>query len=96
MDESVSQTIHRLTTNIERAMIKENKLNKRRQKKPAKVTSDIEKQIIVVELFDDNNNQPIDENEINKNAWFNCRRLSINGQSYSVEYNAPGFSFYNH
>ncbi|CAF4512860.1 unnamed protein product, partial [Rotaria sp. Silwood2] len=84
MDESVSQTIHCLTTNIERAMIKENKLNKRRQKKPAKVTSDIEKQIIVVELFDDNNNQPIDENEINKNAWFNCRRLSINGQSYTV------------
>ncbi|CAF1196590.1 unnamed protein product [Rotaria sp. Silwood1] len=88
VDESVSQTIHRLTANIERAMIKENKLNKCRRQEPTEVTSNTEKKIIAVELFD-NNNQLIDENQTNKQAWINCRRLSINGQSYNVEYNAP-------
>ncbi|CAF4840786.1 unnamed protein product, partial [Rotaria sp. Silwood2] len=87
IDESVSQTIHRLTTNIERAIIKESKLNKRHRKEQTEVTSNAVKQVSVVELFD-NNNQTIDENETNKQAWLNCRRLSINGQSYNVEYNA--------
>ncbi|CAF1516707.1 unnamed protein product [Rotaria sordida] len=88
MDESVSQTIYRLTANIERVRIKEIKLNKCHRKEQTEITSNIEKQIIVVELFD-NNGQTIDKNQTNKQARLNCRRLSVNGQSYNVEHNAP-------
>ncbi|CAF1294848.1 unnamed protein product [Rotaria sordida] len=88
MDESVSQTIYRLTANIERVRIKEIKLNKCHRKEQTEITSNIEKQIIVVELFD-SNGQTIDKNQTNKQARLNCRRLSVNGQSYNVEHNAP-------
>ncbi|CAF2105974.1 unnamed protein product [Rotaria magnacalcarata] len=89
MDEPVSKTIHRLIANIENAMIKENKSKKRHQKELMGVTSNTEKQLIVVELFDINNDQPIDGNQTNQQAWRNCQRLSINEQFYNVEYNAP-------
>ncbi|CAF4090711.1 unnamed protein product [Rotaria sordida] len=88
VDESLSQTIHRLKSNIERAIIKENKLNKRIKKQERNLTSDHENQSTIVELLD-NNNKPIDENQLNKQAWINCRKLLINQQSYNVEYNAP-------
>ncbi|CAF4141725.1 unnamed protein product, partial [Rotaria sordida] len=38
VDESLSQTIHRLKFNIERAIIKENKLNKRIKKQERNIT----------------------------------------------------------
>lgn len=92
MDESVSQTIRRLTANIERAVIKENKSNKRRQQNQTnEVLNDI-KQLVVVKLLD-SDNKIIDENQLNKEAWIHCRKLLINEQSYNIEYNAPGFSF---
>ncbi|CAF1276140.1 unnamed protein product [Rotaria magnacalcarata] len=87
-DESVSQTIRRLTANIEHTLMKENKANKRRQKQHTDVKSDNEKQTILVQLFD-SNDQLIDENQSNKQAWINCKKLLINEQSYNVEYNAP-------
>ncbi|CAM4960319.1 unnamed protein product [Rotaria socialis] len=87
-DESVSQTIRRLTANIEHTLMKENKANKRRQKQHTDVKSDNEKQTILVQLFD-SNDQLIDENQTNKQAWINCKKLLINEQSYNVEYNAP-------
>ncbi|CAF1327940.1 unnamed protein product [Rotaria magnacalcarata] len=87
-DESVSQTMHRLTANIERALIKENKSNKCRQKQTTDARSDNEKQTILVQLLD-STNQPIGENQTNKQAWINCKKLLINVQSYNVKYNAP-------
>ncbi|CAF4670555.1 unnamed protein product, partial [Rotaria magnacalcarata] len=91
-DESISQTIHRLTANIEHALMKETKANKRRQKQKTDVKSDNEKQTILVQLFD-SNDQPIDENQTNKQVWLNCKKLLINEQFYNVEYNAPGCFF---
>ncbi|CAF1531792.1 unnamed protein product, partial [Rotaria sordida] len=38
VDESLSQTIHRLKSNIERVIIKENKLNKRIKKQKRNIT----------------------------------------------------------
>ncbi|CAF4472842.1 unnamed protein product, partial [Rotaria magnacalcarata] len=43
---------------------------------------------ILVQLFD-SNDQPIDENQTNKQVWLNCKKLLINEQFYNVEYNAP-------
>ncbi len=86
VDESLSQTIRRLTANIEQAA---KKTNKRREKKQINVTSHAEQSAIIIQLLD-SNNQPIDENQTNKHAWLNCRKLLINEQSYDVEYNAPG------
>ncbi|CAF3760482.1 unnamed protein product [Rotaria magnacalcarata] len=62
-DESIPQTIRRLTVNIEHALMKETKANKRRQKQHTDVKSDDEKQTILVQLFD--------ENQTNKQAWVN-------------------------
>jgi hypothetical protein len=90
VDESVSQTIRRLTANIERAAKKkENKSSKRRQKQQLDDISSTKQEPIIVQLLD-NNNQPIDENQTNKQAWLNCRKLLINEQIYNIEYNAPG------
>jgi hypothetical protein len=89
IDESVSQTIHRLIVNIERAAKKENKSSKRRQKQQIDEISSTKEQSIIVQLLD-NNNQPIDENQTNKQAWSNSRKLLINEQIYNIEYNAPG------
>ena len=85
-DESVSQTVRRLTANIDRAAKKESKLIKRRQIDGA---SQSPSEPIVIQLFDDAD-QPIDESRNNKQAWLNCRKLRINDQPYDVEYNAPG------
>ena len=89
VDESVSQTIRRLTANIERATKKENKTNKRSKKQQIDTPSQTEQESIIIQLLD-SNNQPINENETNKKAWLNCRTLLINNQSYNIEYNAPG------
>jgi hypothetical protein len=89
VDESLSQTIRRLTANIEQAAKKENKLNKRRQKEQININSQTDHGSIVIQLLD-SSNQPIDENQTNKQAWLSCRKLLINDQSYNVEYNAPG------
>jgi hypothetical protein len=51
--------------------------------------SQTEQESITIQLLD-TNNQPIDENQSNKQAWLNCRTLLINKQSYNIEYNAPG------
>ncbi|UJR13564.1 hypothetical protein I4U23_000577 [Adineta vaga] len=85
VDESVSQTIRRLTANIEQAAKKK---NRKRDKKQTTNNSPAELEPIVVQLFD-SNNQLIDENRPNKQAWLDCRRLVINEQSFNVEYNAP-------
>ncbi|CAF2746487.1 unnamed protein product [Rotaria sp. Silwood2] len=89
VDESLSQTINRLKANIERALIKENKSNKRLKKQETNIGKNNEKESIIVKLTD-KNNKLIDENETNKQAWINCQTLLINQQSYHVEYNAPG------
>lgn len=86
VDESVSQTIRRLTANIEQAA---KKRNKRRDKQNNKTDSPVQPEPIVIQLFDENN-QLIDETQLNKQAWLSCRRLVINEQPYQVEYNAPG------
>jgi hypothetical protein len=86
VDESLSQTIRRLTANIEQAA---KKTNKRREKKQINGASHAEQSVIIIQLLD-SNNQPIDESQTNKYAWLNCRKLLINEQSYDVEYNAPG------
>lgn len=85
VDESVSQTIRRLIANIDRVAKKETKSVKRRTKEnlPSQQESTI------IQLLDENN-QPIDENLPNKQAWLNCRKLFINEQIYQIEYNAPG------
>ncbi|CAF4872485.1 unnamed protein product [Rotaria sp. Silwood1] len=88
VDESLLQTINRLKANIERAIIKENKLNKRLKKQNIDISNNHEKDLIIVKLID-RNNQQIDENQNNKQAWINCQTLLINQQSYHVEYNAP-------
>lgn len=85
IDEPVSQTIRRLIANIERAAKKENKIVKRHQKQATEEISST----ITVQLLD-KNNQLINENETNKQAWLNCQTLIINDQSYNIEYNAPG------
>jgi negative regulator of replication initiation len=86
IDESVSQTIRRLIANIERADKKETKSFKRRSKQQVE---EIPQETILVQLLDENN-QLIDENQTNKQAWTICRELLINKQVYHVEYNAPG------
>ena len=85
VDESVSQTIRRLIANIERVAKKETKSFKRRSKENVPTQSES----TIIQLFDENN-QPIDENLSNKQAWSNCRKLVINEQVYQIEYNAPG------
>lgn len=92
MDESLSKTIYRLTANIERTIIKEKKLYKHHQKEPTETASNGEQQTIIVELFD-NDGKLIDQSLPNRQVWPNCRKLSINGQFYRIEYNAPGFIF---
>ena len=87
VDEALSQTIRRLTANIEQAAKKETKSkSKQRQKEQ---TPPSEQEPVLIQLLD-SNNQPIDENQQNKQAWLDCRTLIINKQSYNVEYNAPG------
>jgi hypothetical protein len=98
VDESLSQTIRRLIVNIQQAEKKVNKASKRRQKQQIEEISPTKQQSILVQLLD-NNNQLIDENQTNKEAWTNCRKLLINEQSYNIEYNAPGkkiMSFLHH
>ena len=85
-DETVSQTVRRLTANIDRAAKKESKLSKRRQTDGA---SQSPAAAIVIQLFDAAD-LPIDESRNNKQAWLNCWKLCINDQPYHVEYNAPG------
>jgi hypothetical protein len=89
VDEPVSQTIRRLTANIDRAEKKETKAHKRLKKQKMDTPSQTEQESIRIQLLD-TNNQLIDENQSNKQAWLNCRTLLINKQSYNIEYNAPG------
>jgi hypothetical protein len=89
IDESVSQTIRRLTANIEQATKKQTKTFKRRPKDQVNETPPNKPEPILVQLLDENN-QPIDENQSNKQAWTACRKLIINEFTYQVEYNAPG------
>ncbi|CAF3786654.1 unnamed protein product [Adineta steineri] len=90
VDESVLQTIRRLTANIERSSKKVNfKANKRREKQQNNSSNtSTEQDSIIIQLLD-SNNEIIDENQTNKQAWLNCRKLLINEQTYDVEYNAP-------
>ncbi|CAF4647342.1 unnamed protein product [Rotaria sp. Silwood2] len=53
VDESLSQTINRLKANIERALIKENKSNKRLKKQETNIDNNNEKESIIVKLTDD-------------------------------------------
>jgi len=91
VDESVSQTIKRLTANVERVAKKENKSVKRRKKQEDYDDTSLvnQQEQISVQLLDEQN-QPIDENTTNQKAWTTCKKLVINGQTYQVEYNAPG------
>lgn len=89
VDDSVSQTIRRLTANIERVVKKENKVSKRRLKQQNEETSPAKQETAIIQLLDQND-QPIDENQTNKQAWAICRKLIINEQVYNIEYNAPG------
>lgn len=89
VDEPVIQTIRRLRANIENATKKENKIPKRRQKQANEENAITTQPLIIVQLFD-KNNELINENETNKQAWLNCEKLLINEQIYNIEYNAPG------
>ena len=84
-DEILSQTIHRLITNIERITMKENRSSRQQSNN---VVLHSEKRNISVQLFDINN-QLINDNQANREAWSNCRKLVIDNQYYNVEYNAP-------
>jgi len=89
IDEPVSQTIRRLTANIESVAKKLNKSSKRRSKQQTEEILSTKQETTIVQLLDDNN-QLIDDNQTNKQAWSNCRKLLINEQVYNIEYNAPG------
>lgn len=84
-DERLSQTIHRLVTNIEQM---KNKKNKSKKTKNQPVT-DGDQQKILVQLFDAQNNL-VDENLPNNEAWKISQKLKINEDFYQIEVNAPG------
>lgn len=75
-DDSLSQTIRRLIANIEQ-------VTKKKTKKRDE-TSDFHVELVDAE------NQPIDSNLPNKDAWKLGKFLLINNEKYRVEYNPPG------
>ena len=97
VDESLNQTIRRLIANIDRVTKKEMKTSKRRSKELVSTKQETP----LVQLLDQND-QPIDDNLLNKQAWPASRKLLIDEQIYQIEYNAPGTTkcsasfFFNH
>jgi hypothetical protein len=88
-DDSLAQTIRRLTANIERVAKKENKSVKRRSKQSTDLPAEQKPSAIVIQLLDEEQ-QPIDDTLTNQHAWTHARQLLINDQTYNVVYNAPG------
>lgn len=93
VDDSLSQTIRRLTANIERAAKKESKTAKRRSKQQTDLPLEQKQQSSIVIKVLDEQQQPIDETQTNQHAWTHGRHLLINEQTYNIVYNAPGNIF---
>lgn len=88
-DEPLNQTIRRLINNIDRVTKKETKTSSKRRSKDEPIPT--KQQTSLVQLLDQND-QSIDENLLNKQAWSTSRKLIINELVYQIEYNAPGKS----
>ena len=89
VDDSLAQTIRRLTANIEQATKKENRSLKRRAKAKTNLPLEAEQPALLIQLLDEQQ-QPVDEKQTNQQAWLHGRQLLINEQMYNIVYNAPG------